>query len=57
MCMDALSFTCAECDDHLVDNLCLAISLEMEGYELNEFGVQHRLETGSKCLEEPVVPI
>ena len=27
--------------DHPVDNLCLTISLRMEGYGLSDFGVQH----------------
>jgi hypothetical protein len=43
--------------DHLVDDLCLAISLRMESCGLGELGVQHRPEAGPKCTKEPVVPI
>lgn len=56
MCVDSLSYTCAEYD-HPVDDLYLAISLGMESGALSELGVQHRPETGPKCTEEPAVSI
>ena len=43
--------------DHPIDDLCLAISLGMESCGLSELGVQHRPETGPKCIEEPAIPI
>ena len=30
--------------DHLVDDLCLAISLGVEGHGLSEIGIQHQPE-------------
>ena len=43
--------------NHPVDNLCLAISLRMEGCGLREFGVQHWPETGPKSAKKPTIPI
>ena len=43
--------------DHPVDDLYLAISLQMESCGLGELGVQHRPEAGPKCIEEPTVSI
>ena len=43
--------------NHPVDDLYLAISLGMERCGLGELGVQHWLEVGPKCAEEPTIVI
>ena len=43
--------------NHLVDDLCPAISLGMESCGLGELGVQHWPEFGQKFSEEPTIPI
>ena len=40
-----------------IDNLCLAIGLGVESSGFCELGVQQRLETRPKCVEEPIVPV
>ena len=41
--------------DHLVDELCQAISLQMESYGLGKLGVHHRPEARKKLTREPIV--
>jgi hypothetical protein len=43
--------------NHLIDDLCLAISLGVESSGFCELGVQERPKTRPKCVEEPIVPI
>jgi hypothetical protein len=43
--------------NHSIDDLNLAISLGVERSGFCELGVQHRLETRPKGVEEPVVSI
>jgi hypothetical protein len=57
MCVYDLNCTCKDVYDHLVDDLCLTISLQMESCGIGELGIQHRPEAGPKCNEEPDIPI
>jgi hypothetical protein len=43
--------------NHLIDDLCLAIGLGVEISGFCELGVQQRLETRPKGVEEPIVSI
>jgi hypothetical protein len=43
--------------DHSIDDLYLAINLQMESCGLGELGVKHQPEAGPKCAEEPAVLI
>jgi hypothetical protein len=43
--------------NHLIDDLCLAISLGVESSGFCELGVQQRPETQPKGVEEPVVSV
>ena len=43
--------------NHLIEDLCLAIGLRMEGSGFSGLGVEQSLETREKCVEEPDVMI
>jgi hypothetical protein len=43
--------------NHLIDNLCLDIGLGVKSIGFCELGVQKRLETRSKGVEEPIASI
>jgi hypothetical protein len=44
-------------ENHMIEDLCLAIGLGVESSGFSELGVQQWPETRPKCVEKPVVLI